>query len=339
MEEDSRRGTSWPLYVVGSLFLLVVFMLAAWNIELPYLAFSSGPVSDAADAIVAEGVDTFPPDGELLMLTVVSQDVNVFEAVIAGLDPSIDLVRREAYRRPDESDEDYRNRTLQQMEDSQTRAIAVALGELGYQMAPAGVVIVEVLDDKPAAEVLEVGDLLVSIAGRPVEELGDVTGALEGFEPGDEVEFEIIREGSDEVVLVELVERGDEMGGPMIGITLHEQLEPPFPLRIEAGAVGGPSAGMMHTLAIIDTLTPGELTKGQIVAGTGTINGDGSVGNIGGVRQKVVGAQAAGAAYVLVPAGNYEEALTAEVAGIQIVPVGSLTEALAFFDALVEPPF
>ena len=107
---------------------------------------------------------------------------------------------------------------------------------------------------------------------------------------------------------VELAERDDPEGGAMIGITVGELSEPPFPLSIEAGDVGGPSAGMMHSLAIIDTLTPGEMTKGHIVAGTGTIAYDATVGPIGGIRQKVVGAEAAGAEYILVPADNYESA-------------------------------
>ena len=102
MEDQTERSSSWPLFLIGGLLVAGALALAAWNIELPFLAFSSGPVSDAADAVVAEEVEVFPPNGELLMLTVVSQDVNLFEALIAGLDPTIDLVRKEAYRQPDE---------------------------------------------------------------------------------------------------------------------------------------------------------------------------------------------------------------------------------------------
>jgi PDZ domain-containing protein len=91
---------------------------------------------------------------------------------------------------------------------------------------------------------------------------------------------------------------------------------------------------MMHTLAIVDTLTPGELTQGHVIAGTGTIAYDGTVGNIGGIRQKIVGAEAAGAEYVLVPKGNYEEALTAERRAIEIVPVETIQEALDFLETL-----
>jgi len=120
----------------------------------------------------------------------------------------------------------------------------------------------------------------------------------------------------------------------MIGIVLGELTEAPFPIEIQAGDVGGPSAGMMHAIAIIDTLTEGELTQGRIIAGTGTIAPDGSVGSIGGIRQKVVAAEAAGADIILVPLGNYESALTAERRDIEIVPVATLGEALAYLEGL-----
>lgn len=336
VEDQDERGSSWPLYLVGAFFVMGALILGAWNVELPYLAFSSGPVSDAADSIVVSEVEMFPPQGELLMLTVVSQDVNIFEAVIAGIDPTIDLVRREAYRQPDESDEDYRKRVLQQMDDSQIRAITVALNYLGYEMVPVDVLITDLVPDKPAAEILEIGDSVNSFNGSEITRSTDLTDALADFEPGDVVDVGITREGTTQLLKVELAARDDDSGGAMIGIVVGELTEPPFPVSIRAGNVGGPSAGMMHALAIIDTLTPGDMTKGHIVAGTGTIQYDASVGSIGGIRQKVVGAEAAGAEYMLVPESNYEAALTAERESIEIVSVATLQEAIDFLAALEE---
>ena len=335
MPDRRSRVVSWPLLIVGSLLVMGILMVVAWNIELPYLAFSSGPVSDAADAIVAEEVEVFPPEGELLMLTVVSQDVNIFEALIAAIDPTIDLVRREAYRPPGESDEEYRNRVLDQMSDSHRVSIAIALQELGYEMQPTGVLVVGVAEGKAVSQVLAVGDIIDTINGLPVTSLSDISAALNMLDVGDVIELEITREGSVQVVEIELTTR-DDTGGPMIGITAQALTEPPFPVSIETGVIGGPSAGMMHTLAIIELLTADELTNGHIVAGTGTVRPDGTIGNIGGVRQKIVGAEAAGADYVLVPAGNYEAALTAERDSIEIVPVADISEALAFFETLPE---
>lgn len=334
MEDRSRNNSSWPLYVAGVLLFLGLSTLMLWNIELPYLAWSAGPVSDAADAIVIEGQPTFDPEGELLMLTVLSQDVNIFEALIAGLDPDIDLVRKENVRSPDESDEEYRTRVLAQMDDSQSRAISVALQELGFELVPRDVIVIEIIVGLPADAVLEPGDSINTVNGIEIVRSADVPAALEGLKPGDTVTLGITREGTNQQVELVLAARDDDPDAPIMGIVVRELTDPPFPVTIEAGNVGGPSAGMMHTLAIIDTLTPGEMTKGHVIAGTGTIQLDGSVGNIGGIRQKVAGAEAAGATIILVPAGNYEEALTADYEDIEIVPVATLQEALAYLEGL-----
>lgn len=333
-EETQEKSSSWPLYLIGALFVAGFLSVIAWNIELPYLAYSVGPVSDAADAVVVEGVDFFPPEGELLMLTVVNQDVNIFEAVIAGLDPTIDLVRKQAVRRADETDEEYRNRVLQQMSDSNFRSIAVALAYLGYELVPTEVVINDIVPEVPAAGVLELGDTVVAVNGAEITSVDDFAPALEGYGVGDVVDMTVLRSDGPVDVKVELAEREDEPGVPMIGIVLGELTEPPFPITLEAGDVGGPSAGMMHSLAIIDSLTEGELTGGRVIAGTGTIDLDGNVGDIGGIRQKVVAAEAAGAEFILVPAGNYESALTAQRDTIEIVPIATLDEAIGFLEGL-----
>lgn len=334
MQDPQTRTTNWPVYLAGLLLFVGILTVILWNVELPYLAWSAGPVSDAADAVEIDGPQIYTPDGELLMLTVMSQDVNIFEAMIAGVDPTIDLVRRERVRPPDESDEDYRLRVLSQMSDSQMRAITVALTELGYEMVPQDVVVVEVVEGLPADGVLELGDSINTVNGIEIIRATDVTGALEELSPGDTVTLRIVREGTNREVEMPLAARDEDPESPIIGIVVRELTEPPFPVSIQAGNVGGPSAGMMHALAIIDTLTPGEMTKGRVIAGTGTIQFDGTVGNIGGVRQKVTGAGAAGASVILVPAGNYEEALTAPRNGIEIVPIATLEEAVAYLEGL-----
>ncbi|HEU4320978.1 MAG TPA: S16 family serine protease [Acidimicrobiia bacterium] len=329
-----EKSASWPLYLIGALFVIGVLSVVAWNVEIPYLAYSAGPVSDAADSVVAEEVALYPPDGELLMLTVVSQDVNVFEALIAGVDPRIDLVKKQAVRQEGESDEDYRNRVLQQMDDSNFRSIAVALDYLGYEMVPIEVVVNDFVGEVPAADVLELGDTIKAVNGNEIGTVDDFAPALEGYAVGDVVTMDVVRNGEVVTVDVVLAEKDDAPGEAMIGVYLGELTEPPFPIAIEAGDVGGPSAGMMHAIAIIDSLTEGELTQGRVIAGTGTIQLDGTVGTIGGIRQKVVAAEAAGADYILVPQGNYESALTAERDHIEIVPVATLGEAITFLETL-----
>jgi Lon-like protease len=332
--DTRKRSASWPLYLIGGLFFVGFASVVAWNLELPYLAYSAGPVSDAADSVSVEDADFYPPEGELLMLTVVTQDVNIFEAAIAGVDPTVDLVRKQAVRREGETDEEYRNRVLQQMDDSNYRSIAVALAHLGYELVPTEVVINDLVPEVPAADVLELGDTVLTVNGRDVKAVDDFVPALEGYEVGDTVAMTVLRDQTELDLEVELAEREDEPGVPMIGIVLGELTEPPFPIEIRAGDVGGPSAGMMHTIAIVDALTEGELTNGKVIAGTGTIDLEGNVGSIGGIRQKVVAAEAAGAEYILVPEGNYESALTAERDDIEIVPVATLDEALSFLESL-----
>jgi PDZ domain-containing protein len=333
-EAIRRPSASWPLYLIGALFVLGFSSVVAWNVELPYLAYSAGPVSDAADSVLVDAIDYYPPEGELLMLTVVTQDVNVFEAFIAGVDPTVDLVRKAAVRREGETDEDYRNRVLQQMDDSNYRSIAVALTHLGYELVPTEVVINDIVEEVPAANVLELGDTVLAVNGRDVESVDDFVPALEGYEVGDTIQMTVQRDGDEVNLVVELAERDDEPGVPMIGIILGELTEPPFPIEIRPGDVGGPSAGMMHAIAIVDSLTEGELTNGKVIAGTGTIDLDGNVGSIGGIRQKVVAAEAAGADVILVPEGNYESALTAERDDIDIVSVATLDEAIDYLEDL-----
>ncbi|HEY5889405.1 MAG TPA: PDZ domain-containing protein [Acidimicrobiia bacterium] len=335
MEDQQHQSTSsWPLYLAGFLLFFGVLSVILWSVELPYLAWSAGPVSDAADAIAIDGPEVFTPDGELLMLTVVSQDVNIFEAMIAGIDPTIDLVAKDRVRPPDESDEEYRTRVLTQMDESQVRAITVALSSLGYEMVPREVIVAEIVVGLPADGALELGDTVLSVDGEPIQRAAEVSDALDGLEPGDTIEIGVIREGSEKTIELTLAAREDDPESPIIGVVVRELTDPPFPVTIDVGNIGGPSAGMMHALAIIDTLTPGELTKGRVIAGTGTIQFDGAVGNIGGIRQKVAGAEAAGATIILVPAGNYEEALTAHRNGIEIVPVATLEEAVAYLEGL-----
>lgn len=333
-ESPAQRSSFWPLPLIGALFFIAVMSVIAWNVQLPYVVFSPGPVADAADSIVVDGVDVYPPDGELLMLTIVAPDVNVFEAVLASFDPTLDLVRKQAVRREGESDEEYRNRVLLQMDDSNYRSIVVALQQLGIDLVPFEVVINEIVEGVPAEDVLELGDTIVAIEGVPVTSVEQLRPITNGAAVGDVLTMTVSRAGSTLDVVVELAERTDEPGVAMIGVVPGELLKPPFPLSIQTGDVGGPSAGMMHTLAIIDTLTEGELTAGRVIAGTGTILLDGTVGNIGGIRQKVVGAEAAGASYILVPEGNYASALTAERSNIEIVPIATIQDAIDFLESL-----
>jgi PDZ domain-containing protein len=318
MTDSSRRRRRWPIVIAGLAVVVAGLLIGAWNVTLPFYAFSPGPVGDALDAVKASEVEVFEAEEELLMLTVSSQEVNPIEAFLAGIDPTVDLVRREAVRRPDETDEEFVSRNQASMDLSKEVAITLALRRLGYEVKTSsdGVEIVDVDETAPAAKVLRPSDVITALAER---------------QPGDLIALDLTRDGEEITVEVELIARDDDPAEPLIGISvgaLAPRFEFPFPIDIDAGLIGGPSAGMMYALAVMELLTPGSLSSGHIVAGTGTIDVEGNVGGIGGVRQKVVAAEAAGAEVMLVPASNYEEAQTAPRKGIELIPVGTLDEAL-----------
>ena len=315
------------------LFFFVGVVVMAWNIPLPLVAYSPGPVSDAADAVVVDSVPLFAPSGELLMLTVESQSINAFEAVIAAVDPAVDVLARNVVRRPEESDEDYRRRNLQMMDQSTATAIGVALGELDLTDAGSSVFITGYAADTPAGQVLKIGDRILALDGLDIGATSDLAEALGSREPGDTVEIVIDRAGEQVSFDIELAPSTEEPGKPFIGIFVRQL---PFWIDLDPGIVGGPSAGMMYTLAIIEVLSDGDLTHGHVVAGTGTIDAEGKVGAIGGVRQKVVAAEAAGAEYMILPQSNYEAALTAPRNGMKLVPVSTLSDALDFLKTLAE---
>jgi Lon-like protease len=325
----------WLIAAFAGLFLLAGAAVAAWSVELPYLAFSPGPIGDAVGAVaIDESVPVFEPDGQLYVLTVSAQGLNPYEVVAAAFDPAVDVVRRELVRREGESDEEYRLRQLNLMDQSKETAVRVALDRLGIDPTELarGAVVGGVLPDAPAADLLAEGDVIEAVDGAPVVLVDDLRAALAGKAPGDTVEI-TVRRGAERLRFdVRLYERSDEPGRALIGILTTTF----FPIDIDSRNVGGPSAGMMYTLAVMEVLDSGSITGGNVIAGTGTIDLDGAIGPVGGIRQKVVAAEAAGARIVLVPAANLEEALSAPRGEIEIVAVGTIDEALEAIAAL--PP-
>ncbi|MDH5292056.1 MAG: PDZ domain-containing protein [Acidimicrobiia bacterium] len=338
MSPSVVRAPRWLSMAFVMLVLAAGSAVAAWSIEFPYFALSAGPVYDVVDNVeVIDGVESFPPEGELMMLTVSLQGVNAYEMLAAAVDPTVDLLRQERLRSPDESDEEYRERNLAAMDQSKENAIAVALDRLGDEslISSDGVQVMSLIDGAPAASVLQEDDVIVEVEGQPIDVAQEIGELLSDNAPGDLVPLVILRAGVRMEVEVRLFEAEDEPGRPLVGI-LAQTVNPRFPVDINSENVGGPSAGLMYALGIMDVLTPGAITNGHIVAGTGTIAPDGTVGGIGGIRQKVVAAEAAGAEYMFVPQSNYDDAITAPVDDLQLVAVGSIDEAIEFLEGLPE---
>jgi PDZ domain-containing protein len=340
-ERFRARGPRWPYVVVGVLLAVLVLAIIAWNVTLPYVVWSPGPVPEIVSLITVDGAQTYPVQGNLFMLTVSQQDVNPYELLAAWTDPTVDVLDRAAVRPVGESPEEAQRIAQNDMLESKNTAIYVALTHLGYDVTFSGdgVDVATVLQGTPADGVLQVGDVITAIDGQTVSLATDAVADITAHAIGDTITLTVQRAGQTLDLPVTLVPNTQDPTRPMVGfgaVTHDLSYNFPFDVQIDSTNIGGPSAGMMYTLAVMDVLTPDDLTKGHRVAGTGTISSDGTVGPIGGVRQKVEGAAAAGAEYIMVPQANYDEALTADVTGVVVHPVSTIDDALSFLAGL--PP-
>lgn len=334
-----RHLPRWPFAAASALVALAILSVVMWNIELPYLAWSPGPTPEVVDLLTIEGADQYPVEGDLYMLTVSQQDLNVYELLAAVADSQVDVLERTAVRPIDVTPEEYQRQSRERMDESKAAAISVALDRLGYEVTVEGdgVEVVSVLEGTPADGALIAGDIITAVDGRPVFLGPDAIAEISNNAIGDTIVLRVSR-GEDTLdVAVTLIEHTQNKGQPMVGFTPathNRRVSFPIEVDIDSSNIGGPSAGMMYTLAIMNVLTPEDLTRGLRIAGTGTISTTGDVGPIGGVRQKVVGATKSGAQYILVPQANYEEALTAEIAGAEIIAVSTIDEVLEFLATL-----
>lgn len=343
---ESRRrrvGRGWVYGGIAAGIVVVLLAVGAF-LPLPYIVFSPGSATPVEDALVIDGADTYEPSGDILFLTVnVSGRAVPLQILWGWLDGDSEVVKEDEYLQGD-TREEVRELGRIAMVESQEVATVVALETLGYDVPVSGdgAVVRVVGDDVPADGVLEVDDVIVGIDGQPVELATDAVELVRARDPGDDVEIEFLRGGETQTATVGTVENDD--GLPLIGVSLQtDNLEIDFPVDVEidTGKVGGPSAGLAFTLAIIDELTEGELTGGMKVAVTGTMNSDGEVGLVGGVPQKAAAADHAGAELFLVPPGEENEA-RAHSGGVPVVAVETIDDALAALedaggDPLVSP--
>jgi PDZ domain-containing protein len=335
----------WPWILASFLIVVGIGVAIAWPITVPYYTLSPGPVYDTSDFIDVE--DGFISDkGELFFLTVSLKEANIFEYAAGRIDERVTIRAREAVRPPGVSEDDLRRESLDLMEQSKQDATFVALTKLGYEVTfiGTGALVIETVPESAADGVLMPNDIIIQMDGRTVAFRSDIIDQLGGFDIGDDVTFVVERlvidstdDYESESVELTLGPHTDDPTRPMVGILLGNNdpiIEFPVNVEIDSNNIGGPSAGLMFTLQIMDQLTEDEITKGYRIAGTGTIRRDGTVGPIGGVRQKVYGAIDAGAYAVLIPAANFEEALQAAGDDVQLVRVETVDDAITFLDSL-----
>lgn len=304
----------------------------------PYVALGPGPTYDTlgevegATVVTVSGQTTYPTAGQLNMTTVsVSDDLTLFDAFGKWLSGRYALVPREEVFPPTKTEEQVEQENAKAFQDSETNAEAAALTYLKFKTK---VVVNTVVGDSPATGKLEPGDQLISINGVSVATADQVREALTPTRPGQEVEIRFQRGPVTDTAKVALGTRPDELQHGFLGVEPANHPDVDFDIKVSLADVGGPSAGLMFALAIVDKLSPGELNGGQFVAGTGEIDSSGQVGAIGGIPFKMVAAREAGATVFLVPAGNCQEAKQRAPEGLRLVKVGTLTEAVSALDAL-----
>ena len=332
----TRRARAITLSVVGTLLLGLVVLAAL--LPVPYLVLSPGPVFDALGSVdgkpvvVVKGAPTFTTDGALDVTTVYElggpgSRVSLLGAVKAWLDPSSAVVPRDLYYPNGTTEADNTQRSIEDMELSQQTAVAAALRHLDKPVSTV-VAVGSVLADSPAQGTLRAGDEFVRIDGTPVTSAAQVRRLISDRAPGDDVDLVMRRDGERIRLTVTTAASPDDPERAIVGVVPTLVYVSPIDVQISLGNVGGPSAGLMFALSIVDKLTPGALTDGRSIAGTGAIDADGAVGAIGGIEQKMSGAVDDGAELFLAPAGNCADVLGSTPDGLVVVPVNSLEEAV-----------
>jgi len=337
--DDGARGrlTRGNKAVLAAFFVFLVLAVVGSLVHLPYAVMSPGPTENTLGAsadggkpiIAVSGLPTYPTDGALRFTTVRVEGgpgypVNVWDVLQAWVDPARDVLPVDQVFDPQVTKEQVAEENAIQMEGSQEEATAVALRAIGKRV-PTHVAIAGITDGSKAKGLLAVGDRLERIGDEPITSTQQVRDVLQRTKPGDPVSLTVTRQGKQRTVQVPTIS-GQE-GRTALGVLLGLTHDFPAKITVDAGSIGGPSAGLMFSLGIYDKLTPGPLAGGNQIAGTGTIDEQGAVGPIGGIRQKLAGARADGAQYFLAPAGNCDEVVGHEPDGLSVFKVGTFDEA------------
>jgi len=320
---------------VAGVLALVLFLVALF-LPVPYVALGPGEADDvlgqdprvpAEQVIAVSGAPTYPTSGRLLLTTVsVGTGLSLGEALLRWGQAAYAVVPRTVVYPPQRSQSDTEKRDRADMVASQDSSTVAALSLLGI---PRVVRVAGFSAGSRAQGPLKTDDELLTVGGTPVPSLEALRAAVTALPAGEPVTLGVRRDGKPLTVQV-TTGSVQEASGQRTVLGASVQLAFTVDVRINLSLVGGPSAGLMYALGILDKLTPGSLTGGKVIAGTGTIDADGTVGIIGGIQQKLRGARQRGATAFLVPAGNCAEAVGAGVDGLQLVQVpakGGLTAA------------
>ncbi|MBL7500757.1 PDZ domain-containing protein [Frankia sp. CNm7] len=330
--------------VVASVLALALGIWGLW-LPVPFVTLAPGPVTNTLGSVKGvtlieiEGRQTYPTSGQLQLTTVEETPrLTLLDALEDWFGDDSAVVPRELIQPPGKTQEQIQQQNTAAMVESQDSATAAALAELGIEPIGTSVVVDEVLAASPATGKLSSGDVVTEINGTAVHSEMALREEIGKAKPGDDVKVTYQR-GSDPATTVVITTKAaeDNAQRPIIGIRTAEKQTYPFTVQIRISDVGGPSAGLMFALGIVDLLTPGQLTGGRTIAGTGTIDNAGKVGPIGGIQQKILGARGSGATVFLVPAANCADAKRMASDELTLVKVDNLHGALDALDKLGGP--
>ena len=333
----SRRSLTLAIAGLATVVAIAVAVL----LPVPYVILGPGPTLNTLGAssgqplITISGHRTYPTTGNLNLVTVSYQggpgsNMNIFQALRAWLDPSEAVVPQTELFPAGQSAQQTQAQDTQEMTGSQQLATAAALSALHipYQTL---VSVVSTVPGYPASKVLRAGDVIESVDGAPVTSQAALSSKITAHPAGTVLTLTVLRGGKTLTIPLATKASG---GTPVVGVEVQEQYKFPFSVSISVGNIGGPSAGMMFALGIVDKLTPLNLTGGKFIAGTGEITASGQVEPIGGIQQKMVGARSAGATIFLTPAGNCSDTAGAVPAGLRLVKVSTLSQAMSDLEAI-----
>ncbi len=320
------------LTLVVALVPILAFGVLLAVVTVPFVSLGPGPTFDTLGevdgkpVVAIEGTQTHPTTGHLNMTTVSQRDdLTLGEALTLWLSDTEQLVPRDLIYPPGKSREDVdkaNNADFKQSEDS------AAFAALGYLKYPPAVTVAKVPEPGPSAGKLKTGDAIDAVNGVPVATVDEFTGLLKNTKPGQVLTIDYRRKNEPAGVAQITLGANKDRDYGFLGVAVLDAPWAPFTVDFNLANVGGPSAGLMFSLAVIDKLTTGDLAKSNFIAGTGTISSDGKVGQIGGIAHKMVAAHAAGATVFLVPAKNCYEASSDNPSGLRLVKVETLGQAV-----------
>ncbi|MHB1290113.1 YlbL family protein [Georgenia sp.] len=348
LDEDRPPLSHRSVTLVMSGALLAVLLLAMVLVPLPYAVEAPGPTVntlgdvDGEPLITVDGAETYPTSGELRLTTISvsggpGYPVTAADVLTAWLSPTKVVLPREAVFPEGSTRESIDEESDAQMVSSQTNATVAALEELGHDV-PMVLTVAGVAPGSGAEGILRAGDVVTAVepAGgtrTTVGSFSDLSGVLAATPPGTGLAVTVERDG--EPVTFDVTTTAptppepaaEPEPGSLLGVLLEPDVELPVDASFDIDKIGGPSAGTMFALGLIDLLTPGEMTGGQHIAGTGTMDLSGHVGPIGGIRLKLVAARRDSATWFLAPKGNCDEVVGHVPEGLNVVAVGTLAEA------------